>query len=229
MHRFAHIDNWIFDLDDTLYSRQTGLMQQIDKRMTAYVSEHLKLDAVEARRLQKHFYHQHGTTLRGLMLEYKTDPQHFLDYVHDIDYAALIAEARLREALRKLPGRKFIYTNGSARHAEKIVEGLGLIGEFEGIFDIAAGSYIPKPQPDSYQSMLQKFSIAAERGVMLDDLVRNLIPAAKVGLTTVWIRQEHSIPAEDPHVTKDYLDYIHHTAHDMLLWLEELTKERINP
>ena len=214
------IRHWIFDLDDTLYPRHSGLMQQIDRRMTDYVSRHLNLDPVPARALQKKFYHHHGTTLRGLMIEYQTDPQHFLDYVHDIDYGILSDHPGLRAAISGLEGDKYIYTNGSARHAGRIISALGIADQFKGIFDIAAGSYIPKPQAGSYQALLERFSIPADQGLILDDLVRNLIPAAKLGLTTVWVESDHSIPKDDPHVGADYMDFIHHRTDDMVSWLK---------
>lgn len=214
------IQNWIFDLDDTLYPREKGLMQQIDKRMTEYVAEHLNMDPIAARKLQKDFYHQHGTTLRGLMIEYKIDPQHFLDYVHDIDYSAIGPHPELKSALQRLPGRKFVYTNGSVRHGQKVAIAMGIADSFEGFFDIAAGGYIPKPQTDSYQAFLKKHAVDPQTGLILDDLVRNLIPAAKMGLTTVLVSHDHSIPAGDPHVGDDYRDFIHHQTDDMLAFLQ---------
>lgn len=217
----AHVRNWIFDLDDTLYPRGSGLMSQIDKRMTDYVSQHLNINHDTARTIQKEFLHQHGTTLSGMIMEYKTDPAHFLEYVHDIDYASLAANTDFAADLARLPGRKFVYTNSSARHAENVIARLGLENIFEGVFDIHASGYVPKPRQDSYRSLLRRFSITPAEALMADDLVRNLIPAAEMGMVTVLVRHDHSDFALESGAGKNYMDYIHHTAHDIHAWLKQ--------
>ena len=109
---FAHVSEWVFDLDNTLYPHHVNLFSQIDRNMTAYVAELLKLDHDEARALQKRYYHEHGTTLQGLMIHYGISPDEFLERAHAIDYSALKPHPELGEAIKALPGRKFILTNG---------------------------------------------------------------------------------------------------------------------
>jgi putative hydrolase of the HAD superfamily len=215
-----HIREWIFDLDNTIYPASIDLMQQIDRRMTDYVIDQFKLPRDEARKLQKDFYVEHGTTLRGLMIEHKIDPHHFLDYVHDIDYSALKHDLGFQEILSQLPGRKFVYTNGSRKHAERVIESMGIASFFDHIFDIQSSDYVPKPDPESYASLLKQFAIAPERAILIDDLVRNLVPAANLGLTTVLVRHQHHDPQLDANLPDDMLPYIHHMTDDMVLWLE---------
>src|SRR5690606_19931668 len=128
--RFAHVTDWVFDLDNTLYPHHSNLFSQIDTRMTAYISRFLDLPREEARTLQKELYRRHGTTLRGLMERYQVDPDDFLEKVHDIDYSWIEPDPALGEAMRALPGRKFIFTNGSRSHAERAAERLGVSDHF---------------------------------------------------------------------------------------------------
>ncbi len=219
--KLNHIENWVFDLDDTLYPREAGLMQQIDRRMTEYVAKQLAMDSVAARKLQKEYYHHHGTTLRGMMIHHKTDPQDFLDFVHDIDYSILKPDPALVLAIGALPGRKYVYTNGSENHAQNVMERLGIEDVFSGIFDIAAGNYIPKPQTSSYQEFLKVFGVEAQKSLMIDDLIRNLIQAAKIGMHTLWIRHDRGHMPHDTHATDDYERFIHDQTDDMLAWLNQ--------
>ncbi|HEX2256065.1 MAG TPA: pyrimidine 5'-nucleotidase, partial [Afifellaceae bacterium] len=142
---FSGVDAWIFDLDNTLYPRHVNLYQQVDARIRAYVQKLLNVSEDEAQRLQKGYYRDHGTTLRGLMIQHAVDVDEFLEFVHDIDHSAVAPDPVLGDAIARLPGRKFIFTNGSKRHAEKVAERLGVTRHFEAIFDIAAGELVPKP------------------------------------------------------------------------------------
>jgi pyrimidine 5'-nucleotidase len=137
---FSHVDTWVFDLDNTLYPPDSALWPQIDERITAYLMQLYGLDGLSARALQKHFYHRHGTTLKALIDQGHADPDHFMDFVHDIDRSSLTINHALSEALGRLPGRKLILTNGSCKHAEKTAGALGILGHFEGIFDIKAAA-----------------------------------------------------------------------------------------
>ncbi len=144
---FADTDAWIFDLDNTLYPRATNIFRQVDQRIRTYVRELLNVDEAEAERIQKSFYKEHGTTLRGLMLKHDVDPDSFLEFVHDIDHSAVQPDPALGDAIQRLPGKKYIFTNGSRQHAEKIAERLGFPHHFEEIFDIVAANLVPKPEP----------------------------------------------------------------------------------
>jgi putative hydrolase of the HAD superfamily len=181
---------WIFDLDNTLYPSSCNLFAEIDRRMSAFIQNLLSLDAAEARKVQKDLYYKHGTTLSGLMAEYAVHPETFMDYVHDIDLAHVPAAPQLARAIGRLPGRKFIYTNGSVRHAERVAEKLGVLDRFDGIFDIAAGGYIPKPKPEAFNRFLDYCDGANCSAAMFEDLPHNLEAAHSLGITTVLVRSE---------------------------------------
>ena len=185
--RFAHIDCWIFDLDNCLYPASCDLFSLIDARMTAYVERLVGCDAVEARRIQKAHFHDHGTTLAGLMASHGVDPHEFLDFVHDIDLSRLTPDTELPELLARLPGRRFVFTNGESGYAARVLAALGLGESFGGIHDIHATSYVPKPRPDAYQSLCERFEIDPARALFIDDMAKNLQPAKAIGMTTVWV------------------------------------------
>ncbi len=185
---FGHVDTWVFDLDNTLYPADSALWPQIDDRITAYLMELYGLDGLAARALQKHFYQRHGTTLRALIDHGDADPDHFMDFVHDIDRSSLAADARLHAALSKLPGRRLILTNGSERHAEETAKALGILEHFDAIFDIKAAAYIPKPEAVAFQKFFERHGVDPTRAAMFEDLVRNLEVPHAAGMRTVLIR-----------------------------------------
>ena len=184
---FSEIDAWIFDLDNTLYPRSSNLFQQIDGRIRDYVRQLLNVSEDEAERIQKSFYREHGTTLRGLMLKHHVNPDEFLEFVHDIDHSVVQPDPALGQALLRLPGRKYIFTNGSRQHAEKIAERLGFPAHFTDIFDIVAANLVPKPERETYDRFVKRFQVAPERAAMFDDLTRNLLVPKAVGMATVLV------------------------------------------
>lgn len=184
---FDHITDWVFDLDNTLYPRECNLFAQIDTAITTYVMEIAKLDFDAARELQKAYYRDHGTTLNGLMSTLTIDPDHYLDAVHKIDYSPVLAHPELVGAIAALPGRKFIFTNGSTGHAKAVLHRLGAMDLFEGIFDIKAAKYQPKPLDIAYESFLAAHGIDPTRSIMFDDLEKNLRVPHKIGMTTVQV------------------------------------------
>ena len=197
MPTLGHVDTWVFDLDNTLYPATSELFSQIDRRMGGFIADLLGLDEAAARHLQKTYFLRYGTTLRGLMLEHGVAPEAFLEHVHDIDLAALVPDPRLRDALAGLRGRRIVYTNGSARHAERVLARLGIAHLFDGIFDLVAAGYEPKPAGASFDRFLAAFSIVPGRAAMIEDMARNLVPAAARGMTTVWLRTAYAWGAVD--------------------------------
>jgi putative hydrolase of the HAD superfamily len=185
--RFAHVSDWVFDLDNTLYPHHSNLFSQIDVRMTAYVSELLTLSREEARTLQKALYKEYGTTLSGLMARHGVNPDDFLEKVHDIDYSWLKPDPVLGAAIRQLPGRKFIFTNGNRGHAERTARQLGILDHFDDIFDIIAAGLTPKPARETYDLFLASHGVNGPNAVMFDDLARNLAVPKALGMTTVLI------------------------------------------
>ncbi|MCR6629681.1 MAG: pyrimidine 5'-nucleotidase [Magnetospirillum sp.] len=222
----GHVRSWVFDLDNTLYPASSSLFPQIDVRMRQFIAERLNLPLDEAYRLQKHYYREFGTTLRGLMVVHGLEPDAFLDYVHDIDHSVLDVAPALDAALGRLDGRKYIFTNGSARHAENVLDRLGIARHFDAIFDIAAACFIPKPQPECYQAMVKRFGIEARRSAMVEDIQRNLVPAAAIGMTTVWVRADGHPDFPVLHQAGEDLSHVHYVTDDLVAWLEQIPGAR---
>jgi putative hydrolase of the HAD superfamily len=200
-----HIDTWIFDLDNTLYPASANIFARIDVRMGAYIADLLKIDPAEARRIQKKFFHEHGTTLSGLMAKHEVDPYHFLEYVHDIDMTSIAPNPRLAALLAQLPGRKLVFTNGDAPYARRILTALGLGESFEAIYDIHDQDYLPKPAPLSYETMCAELNVHPARAIFFEDMARNLKPAKALGMATVWINNGSEAGHFEAH--PDFIDY----------------------
>ena len=184
---FRHIENWIFDLDNTLYRAETDLFAQIDMRMGAYVARLLDLPPDEARRLQKAYYRDHGTTLNGLIALHDVDAEDFLEDVHDIDLSGLSPDLALNAAIAKLPGRRFVFTNGCGNYAARVLERIGLSALADDVWDIRTAGFVPKPFAAAYDTVVARAGIAPRRAAMFEDLARNLVPARALGMTTVWL------------------------------------------
>jgi len=185
--RFADIRDWIFDLDNCLYPASTGLFALIDERMSAYIQRLLDCDAAEAKRVQKAHFHEHGTTLAGLMKEHGVDPHDFLEDVHAIPLDRVQCDERLGRLLPRLPGRRFVFTNGDAPYARRVLDAIGVHGHFDDLHDIHASSYRPKPDPHGYALLCDRFGIDPKHALLADDMVQNLAPAKALGMTTVWV------------------------------------------
>ena len=199
--KFAHVTSWIFDLDNTLYPPDSGLWPAIEDRITLYLIEHSGLDGASARALQRYYYHQHGTTLRGLVDEDGIDPAHFLDFVHDIDRSGLAPNIALAEEIARLPGRKLIFTNGSRSHALETAEKLGLGGLFEAAFDIVAAGLVPKPRDEAYDAFFRAHDVEPTQAAMFEDIAKNLAVPRVRGMTTVLVtgkpgRVDHRQPPD---------------------------------
>ncbi|GAC1580881.1 MAG: pyrimidine 5'-nucleotidase [Sphingomicrobium sp.] len=197
---FSDVTDWVFDLDNTLYPASTRLFDLIDERMSAYVQRLLGCDLVEAKRIQKGYFRDHGTTLAGLMTHHHVDPHHFLNDVHDIALDRVAPDQRLAEALRRLPGRRFVFTNGNGSYAERVLSAIGIGDDFHGLVDIQACGYLPKPDPSGYALLVERFGIDPTRAVLVEDMAKNLKPAKALGMTTVWVNNgsEHGNHLHDP-------------------------------
>jgi putative hydrolase of the HAD superfamily len=216
----AHIDRWIFDLDNSLYPASTDLFGLIDIRMGTYIARLLGCDPAEARRVQKSYFHEHGTTLAGLMAAHGTDPHEFLDYVHDIDLARISADPALVAALDRLPGRKYVFTNGDEAYARRVLERIGLANAFDGMHDIHAMDYVPKPDPRAYAAMCERLAIAPASALFVEDMARNLAPAKALGMTTVWVDNGSERGSHD--ADPAFIDY---RIEDVGRWLTEILGE----
>lgn len=187
---FSHIHDWVFDLDNTLYPAQSDLFSQIDLRITDFVSRYLGLPFDEARKVQKDYYASYGTTLSGLMAVHDMEPAEYLHHVHEIDLSVLPDLPKLRAAIGALPGRRLVYTNGSRRHALRILEHMGLEEAFHGSFGIEDSDYKPKPHENSYRSFCGLHNVNPDSAIFFEDLSRNLVPAKAMGFTTVLVHSD---------------------------------------
>jgi putative hydrolase of the HAD superfamily len=212
--RLAEVDCWIFDLDNTVYPVSCSLFEQIQDRMGEFIASELRVDRDEAYRIQKALFREHGTTLRGLMTVYGLQPEGFLEHVHRIDLSRIPPDPAFAAALDALPGRKLVFTNATERHAENILGHLGIAAHFDGIWDIAACGYAPKPDPAGYDAFVRRFGIVPRRAAMIEDMAKNLAPAAALGMTTVWLRGTLEWAREGSDA-----DYVHHVVDDLTPWL----------
>ncbi len=215
----AHIDAWIFDLDNTLYPASAQLFARIDVRMTDYVARITGLERTAAHALQKEYFIGHGTTLAGLMVAHDVDPHDFLADVHDIEMDVLEENAPLAAAIARLPGRKLVFTNGDAPYAGRVLDRLGLAATFEAVHDIHAMDLAPKPAASAYDGLCRRYGIDPTRALFVEDMARNLAPAKAIGMTTVWIDNgSEQAPDEDR-------SFIDHRITDVTAWLHEILGE----
>lgn len=217
---FAHVSDWIFDLDNCLYPASTGLFELIDERMGGYIERLLGCDAAEAKRVQKAHFHEHGTTLAGLMREHGVDPHHFLDDVHAIPLDRVPQDDRLAAGLARLPGRKLVFTNADEPYARRVLEALGVSEHFAALHDIHAAELRPKPDRHGYELMLDRFGIDPCTAAMIEDMAQNLKPAKELGMTTVWVDNGSERGNHGHHP-----DFIDLTIGDVGEWLEEMLDE----
>lgn len=206
---------WLFDLDNTLYPPSNNIFRQIERRMTEYVATYLSVGLEEALVVQKRYFRDFGTTMRGMMSHHGMDPGPFLEFVHTIDLGDMAPSPSLDAALGRLPGRKLIFTNASAAHAGRVMERLGVSHHFEYVFDIADAEYAPKPEPMVYDKLVERHGLDPARTVMIEDMVRNLEPAAALGMTTVWLPPGPRLPADEA----DF-GYVDHVVDDLVAWLD---------
>jgi putative hydrolase of the HAD superfamily len=208
------IETWVFDLDNTLYPATSTVYPEVESRMNAFIMAELGLDLDAAIALRRRFFTAHGTTLRGLMNEYGLPPGPFLEYCHELDLSALLDDRRLAAAIAALPGRKLIFTNATQRHAERVLDRLGMAALFCAIHDIEACRYLPKPDPSGYRALIAAHDIVAARAAMIEDIPRNLAPAAALGMTTIWLKGGPHDQEADADVA-----HVHHAVDDLAQFL----------
>ena len=201
-------ENWIFDLDNTVYDVNAGVFEKISSRITDFIITALSVTKEEANIVRSNMYKKYGLTLTGLMREYGIAPDEYLDYIHDVTHPELKYDEQLKLNLKNLTGRKFIYTNASKNHSKNILSVMGIEAEFEKILDIKATKYVPKPDPKSYNIMLKAFGISGDQignSIFIEDTAKNLRPAKSLGIKTVWIENEFNL--KDYRENSEFIDY----------------------
>jgi putative hydrolase of the HAD superfamily len=224
---FSHVESWVFDLDNTLYPHHL-LWQQVDDRIRSFIVDFLKISPDEAFKLQKDYYKRYGTTMRGLMTEHALKHEEYLEYVHEIDHSVLEANPPLGAMLQALPGRKLILTNGTRKHADAVMNKLGIHEHFEDVFDIVAGELEPKPAARMYERFLEKHDVDPAKAAMFEDLARNLTVPHAMGMTTVLV-----VPAPDNKVIRETWElqgredpHIDHVTDDLTGFLKQIVAGR---
>ncbi|WP_372674630.1 pyrimidine 5'-nucleotidase [Aquicoccus sp.] len=205
---FAHITHWVFDLDNTLYPPGVRLFDQIELRMTNFVMETLGVDRSQADHLRITYWREYGTTLAGLMQEHGIDPNPYLTEVHEISLEALAPDRELRERIDALPGRKIVYTNGSAPYAERVIDARGLKGAFDAVYGVEHAGFHPKPDQRAFERIFSADRLDTLKAAMFEDDARNLVVPHALGMRTVHVAPTPHSAAHVQHHTDDLAGFL---------------------
>ena len=205
MKDLSKIKFWLFDLDNTLYSGDTKVFDQVDKKMSKFISEKLNVELEEAKKIQKNYFHEYNTTLNGMIKNHDIDANEFLEFVHDIDISWLPKDKALREELIKIKEKKYIFSNGSHDHIKNVTKQLGIDDLFDGAFDITDANFVPKPHLDPYKKLIEKFQLDPKQSILIEDIAHNLEQAKNLGMKTCWLENDETFAKKD--ADKPYIDY----------------------
>ena len=221
MKELKKIKYWLFDLDNTLYSGDTKVFDQVDKKMSKFISEKLKVSEEEAKKIQKNYFHEYNTTLNGMIKNHDIDATEFLEFVHDVNLDFLKKDEFLGNQINKLNGKKIIFTNGSKAHAANVTGKIGIDNLFDGVFDIVDSDFYPKPSMKPYKKIIENYNIEPEYCIFFEDIARNLKPAHELGMKTVWIKNKEPWAAE-------YSDaeFINYKTDNLANFLKEINEYR---
>jgi putative hydrolase of the HAD superfamily len=223
MKELAKIKYWLFDLDNTLYSGQTKVFDQVDKKMSSFISKKLNVSLEEAKKIQKNYFHKYSTTLTGMIKHHKINADEFLEFVHDVDLGFLKEDKGLENEISKIKGKKIIFTNGSKAHATNVTKKIGIDKLFDGVFDIVESNFIPKPSIEAYKMLIEKYKIEPQYCILVEDIARNLKPAYELGMKTVWIKNEEPWAAEFSNES-----FINYRTENLTNFLKEFNELRKN-
>ena len=221
MKDLSKIKFWLFDLDNTLYDGATKVFDQVDKKMSKFISEKLSVSLEEARKIQKNYFQEYNTTLNGMIKHHKIDADEFLEFVHDVDLSFLNKNEFLEEEIKKLNGKKIIFTNGSRAHALNVTKRIGIDRLFDGIFDIRDCNFVPKPSIEPYKKLVENYKIEPQYCIFFEDIARNLKPAHELGMKTVWIKNNEPWAAK--YSDQDFINY---KTDNLAKFLKEINEVR---
>jgi len=221
MKELKEIKYWLFDLDNTLYSGDTKVFDQVDKKMSKFISDKLNVSVEEAKKIQKNYFHEYNTTLNGMIKNHDIDANEFLEFVHDVDLNFLKKDVFLENQINRLDGKKIIFTNGSRAHAANVTKRIGIDKLFDGVFDIVDSDFYPKPSIKPYKKIIENYNIEPEYCIFFEDIARNLKPAHELGMKTVWIKNKEPWAAE-------YSDaeFINYRIDNLANFLKEINEYR---
>ena len=219
MKELTKIKYWMFDLDNTLYSGDTKVFDQVDKKMSSFISKKLDVSLEEAKKIQKNYFHEYNTTLNGMIKNHKIDANEFLEFVHDVNLDFLKPDGDLEKQIAKLSGKKIIFTNGSKAHAANVTKRIGIDKLFDGVFDIVESGFIPKPSIEPYKKIIEDYKIEPQYCIFFEDIARNLKPAHELGMKTVWIKND------EPWASKfSDSDFINYKTDNLAKFLKEINE-----
>ena len=221
MKDLSKIKFWLFDLDNTLYSGDTKVFDQVDKKMSKFISEKLKVSLEEAKKIQKNYFHEYNATLNGMIKNHDIDANEFLEFVHDVDLEFLKKDEPLKKEIEKLKGKKIIFTNGSKAHASNVTSRIGIEQLFDGVFDIVDSDFYPKPSMEPYKKIIENYKIVPEYCIFFEDIARNLKPAYELGMKTVWI--ENNEPWAAKYSDEEFVNY---KTGSLTKFLKEINEHR---
>jgi len=221
MKDLSKIKFWLFDLDNTLYSGDTKVFDQVDKKMSKFISEKLNVSLEEAKKIQKNYFHEYNTTLNGMIKNHDIDANEFLEFVHDVDLEFLKKDEPLKIEIEKLKGKKIIFTNGSKAHASNVTSRIGIEQLFDGVFDIVDSDFYPKPSLEPYKKIIENYKIIPEYCIFFEDIARNLKPAYELGMKTVWI--ENNEPWAAKYSDEEFVNY---KTGSLTKFLKEINEHR---
>ncbi|SIT77530.1 pyrimidine 5'-nucleotidase [Pontibaca methylaminivorans] len=205
---FSHVKHWVFDLDNTLYPVEARLFDQVRARMTDYLMDKLKLGRSEADRLRHDYWRRYGTTLAGLMQEHGIEPGPYLAHVHDISFDTLVPDAVLAGHIAGLPGRRIVYTNGSAAYAARVLAARGLSGVFDAVYGVEHAGFRPKPERAAFETVFARDGLQADLAAMFEDDPRNLTEPHAMGMRTVHVAPERDTGLHIHHHTDDLSGFL---------------------
>jgi len=221
MKELTKIKYWLFDLDNTLYAGTTKVFDQVDKKMSKFISEKLNVSIEEAKKIQKDYFHEYNTTLNGMIKNHEIDANEFLEFVHDVNLDFLKKDKFLENEIMKLNGKKIIFTNGSRAHAKNVTKRIGIDKLFDGIFDIVDSDFIPKPSKESYKKIIENYKIEPQYCIFFEDIARNLKPAHELGMKTVWIKNNEPWAAKFSDST-----FVNYKTDNLAKFLKEINELR---
>ena len=224
MKNFKEMKYLLLDLDGVCYGKHNNyslerVFGQVSKRMTMFISDRLKINTEEAKKLQTNYFYKYNTSLNGLMIHHDIPPEDFLKYVHTIDLSFMKEDKIMRNELEKLDMEKFIFTNGSAEHAKNILTHLGFYDLFgrDKVFDIKDAGYVPKPEAQTFDLMVKKFGLNPKETIYIEDIAKNLSIGYERGCATVWLINDEHFGKIDSDK-----DYISHKIENLSLFLKEI-------
>lgn len=218
---FQDIKYWIFDIDDTLYPKSSGLDKLIEDSISHYIANYFNLSLEEANDLCVAYYKKFGSTICGLMQTTDIKPNKFVREVHrHLDLSAIEVNVRLEKALANIHNKKYVFTNGSYCHGLRICKKLGIEKHIDGFFGAQSTNFIPKPDPRAFEEFFRRYNIPPHEAILFDDNIKNLETINKMGAKTVWVAYTPELLSEKQPLP----DYISYATTDITTWLENLVK-----